>query len=115
MYSVLDTLSEYTYFYILKNITSYTFLLVFKIVESPQCILECVKEFLHRFDLRNGKYFSIFQGAFARIVKVTHFAQVISFFKMTHRRIHTCKVDKNIVSLTQQQKQEVSQYYCAGY
>ena len=40
MYSVLNTLSEYTYFYISKNITSYTFLLVFKIVESLQCILE---------------------------------------------------------------------------
>ena len=30
----LNTLSEYTYFYIWKNITSYTFLLVFKIIES---------------------------------------------------------------------------------
>ena len=39
MYSVWNTLSEYTYFYISKNITSYTFLLVFKIVESLQCIL----------------------------------------------------------------------------
>ena len=39
MYSVLNTLSEYTYFYISKNITSYTFLLIFKIVESLQCIL----------------------------------------------------------------------------
>ena len=39
MYSVLNTLSEYTYFYIPKDITSYTFLLVFKIVESPQSIL----------------------------------------------------------------------------
>ena len=34
MYSVLNALSEYRYFYISKNITSYTFLLVFKIVES---------------------------------------------------------------------------------
>ena len=34
MYSVLYTLSEYTYFYISKNITSYTFLLVFKIVKA---------------------------------------------------------------------------------
>ena len=25
MYSVLNTLSEYTYFYMLKNVTSYTF------------------------------------------------------------------------------------------
>ena len=39
MYSVLHTLSEYTYFFISKNIISYTFLLVFKIVESIQCIL----------------------------------------------------------------------------
>ena len=35
----LNTLSEYTYFYISENITSYTFLLVFKIAESLQCIL----------------------------------------------------------------------------
>ena len=40
MYSVLNTLTEYTYFYISKNITSYTLLLVFKIVESLQCILK---------------------------------------------------------------------------
>ena len=40
MYSILNTLSEYTYFSISKNITSYTFLLVFKIVESLQCILK---------------------------------------------------------------------------
>ena len=40
MYSVLNTLSEYTYLYISKNITSYTFLLLFKIVESLQCILK---------------------------------------------------------------------------
>ena len=39
MYSVLNTLSKYTYFYISKNITSYTFSLVSKIVESLQCIL----------------------------------------------------------------------------
>ena len=40
MYSVLNTLSEYTYFYISKNITSYTFLLVLKIDESLHCILK---------------------------------------------------------------------------
>ena len=34
----LNILSEYTYFYISKNITSYTFLHVCKIVESLQCI-----------------------------------------------------------------------------
>ena len=37
---VLNTLSEYTYFYISKHITSYTFLLDFKIVESFQCVLK---------------------------------------------------------------------------
>ena len=40
MYSVLKTLSEYTFFCISKNITPYTLLLVFKIIESPQCILK---------------------------------------------------------------------------
>ena len=39
MYSVLNTVSEYIYFQISKNITSYSFLLVFKIVESLHCIL----------------------------------------------------------------------------
>ena len=39
-YSVLNTLSEYTYFYVSKNITSYNFLLVFKIVESLQYIIK---------------------------------------------------------------------------
>ena len=39
MYSVLNMLSEYSYFYISENITSYKFLLVFKIVESFQCIV----------------------------------------------------------------------------
>ena len=40
MYSVLNKLSKYIYFYISKNIASYTFLLVFKIVESLKCILK---------------------------------------------------------------------------
>ena len=39
IYSVLNTLSKYTYFYISENNTSYTSLLVFKIIESLQCIL----------------------------------------------------------------------------
>ena len=38
MYGVLNTLSEYTYFYVSKNITSYKFLLVFKIAEDLQYI-----------------------------------------------------------------------------
>ena len=36
MYSVSNILSENTYFYISKNITRYTFLLVFKVVKSLQ-------------------------------------------------------------------------------
>ena len=40
MYSVLNTLSEYTYFYISKNITSCTLLLLFKIVKSFECVLK---------------------------------------------------------------------------
>ena len=37
----MNTFSEYTHFYISKNITSYTvFLPVFKSVESLQCILK---------------------------------------------------------------------------
>ena len=47
----MNTLSEYTYFYIHKNITSYTFLLIFKIVERLQSILNTkqntVKERIH--------------------------------------------------------------------
>ena len=46
MYSVLNVLSEYTYFYISKSITPYTFLLVFKIVERLQCILKFKGSFL---------------------------------------------------------------------
>ena len=40
MDSELNTLLENTCFYISKNITSSTFFLVFKIVESLQCILK---------------------------------------------------------------------------
>ena len=38
MYSVLNKLSEFAYFYISKNIASCSFLLVFKTIESLQCI-----------------------------------------------------------------------------
>ena len=48
--------------------------------------LKYVKEFWRRFDSANGKYFSIFIGAFARIVKVTHFAHVASFCERAHRK-----------------------------
>ena len=40
MYSILNTLSGHTIFNIWKNFTSHTLLLVFKIVESLQCILK---------------------------------------------------------------------------
>ena len=52
VYSVLNALSEYTYFYISKNIASYTFLLVLKIDESLHCIL------------RNKYNFTLYQKTF---------------------------------------------------
>ena len=45
MYSELSTLLEYTYFYISKNITLYTFLLVFKIIESLKDIITAFDDF----------------------------------------------------------------------
>ena len=49
MYSVLNSLSEYTYFYISKTITSYTFLPVLKMVESLQRILKIKQNWLKGF------------------------------------------------------------------
>ena len=50
MNSVLNKLSEYMYVYISKNIISYTFLPIFKILESLQCILNpgnsCINQLL---------------------------------------------------------------------
>ena len=40
VYCIQYTCKIYMYFYISKNITSYSFLLVFKIVKSLQCILK---------------------------------------------------------------------------
>ena len=57
--------------------------------------LKCVREFLRRFDLANGKYLSIFLGVFARITKVTHFTQVINFRERIYDKVHPSKVDKN--------------------
>ena len=57
--------------------------------------LKCVREFLRRFDLANGKYLSIFLGVFARITKITHFAQVINFRERIYDKVHPSKVDKN--------------------
>ena len=48
MYRVLNAIPEYIYFYKSKNITSYTFLLVFQIVERLKCIL---KNLVSRVDL----------------------------------------------------------------
>ena len=47
IHSVLNILSECIYFYISKNITSYTFLLVYKVVKNRQCILKVIS-FKHR-------------------------------------------------------------------
>ena len=54
-----------------------------------------MKEFLRRFDLANGNYLSVFLGIFARIVKVTHFAQVAKFRERANRKMHPRKVGKN--------------------
>ena len=43
---IAHSLSEFTYFYISENITSYTLLPVFKTIESLQCILKWIKGFL---------------------------------------------------------------------
>ena len=48
-----------------------------------------------RFDLANWKYLSIFLGVFARIVKVTHFAQVMNFRERIHGKTDSHNVDKN--------------------
>ena len=45
MYGVMNTFSEYTYFYISKNITSHNLLLVFKIDEGFSVSLTLSKEF----------------------------------------------------------------------
>ena len=50
MYSALNALSEYTYFYITKNIASYALQLDFKIVESLQRI---VKRFQDKYFFRH--------------------------------------------------------------
>ena len=49
------------------------------------------EKFSHRSDLVNG----IFARVFARIVKVTDFAQVINFRERTQGKIHPRKVNKN--------------------
>ena len=54
-----------------------------------------MKGFLHIFDLTNRKYFSVFQGFCAVIVKVTDFDQVINFCKRAHGAIPPNKLDKN--------------------
>ena len=46
MYSVFNILSDYTYFYISKKLLHTLLLLVFKIVESLQCILNKKSEYV---------------------------------------------------------------------
>ena len=57
--------------------------------------LNWVKEFPRRFDLANRKYLSIFLGVFVRIVKVTHFAQVINFRGKASGNTLPRRADKN--------------------
>ena len=54
-----------------------------------------MRKFSRRFDLVNGKYFSIFLGVFVGIVKVTHLAPVINFCEMAQGSIDQPKVYKN--------------------
>ena len=56
MYSILNTISKYTYFYVLKNITSYTFLLAFKLGKSLQSILNIKMSNLQKIDVYNFQY-----------------------------------------------------------
>ena len=67
MHSVLNTFSEYTYFNISKNITSYTFLHVFKIVENLQCILNIETQ--------------LFLCLRANTISIRFLLNVIAFFK----------------------------------
>ena len=67
MHGVLNTLSEYTYFCISKKFTSYTFLFVFKIVKSFQCILKLCKEVekLHRWACLEAAVCSVLQKRYS--------------------------------------------------
>ena len=71
----MNTLSEYSYFYILKNITSYTILLVFTIVESLQFILN--PPYSMNLETNIGK-------TFLKLVK-KHFPRNNSFHKISTR------------------------------
>ena len=55
--------------------------------------LKCVKEFSHRSNLANGKYLSLFLGVFARIVKISHFSQVLSFQAIEQKKNFTWKIE----------------------
>ena len=72
MYSVLNTISEYTYFNISKNITSQTFLLDFKIVKNHQCILN--NEELEQKDLAkySGVYFDKQLLSWSKHIEITN-------------------------------------------
>ena len=49
IFSLLNILLEYTYFYIWKNTTSCTFLLLFKIIERLQCFLNSFYDVMNVF------------------------------------------------------------------
>ena len=73
--------------------------------------LKYVKEFSRRFDLAIGKYLSIFLGVFERIVKVTHFAQVISLISqyITSKRIYDWEIfDITVLEVSQTTKEKES-------
>ena len=81
----MNTLSEYIYFYIIsKNITSYNFLLAFKIAESLSCILmmRCKTEMTYE-PLRNEEIRNTTAISFNEYQKLTFtktFCNKIQFF-----------------------------------
>ena len=87
MYSVLNTLSEYIYFYISKNITSYTFFFV--IVESLHCIYKrIIAAFIFNiqfisFSLYFFFNFKLFLICFLQLFFIKRFNNFFSSVKIT--------------------------------
>ena len=80
MYSVLNKFSEYIYLYISKNITSYTYLIVLKIVESSQCILKNKYTFTSYQKTFHIDYQPISQTMFLNIFYIYHKMGVTSTY-----------------------------------
>ena len=90
MNRVLNKLSEYIYFYISKNIISYTFVAGFQIVESLQCILNIFKSAGTGINLSTSilstllflfSYFKLGESRFLTNFDVFHNLATVAFFK----------------------------------